>query len=162
MRYIWSLLLGVSLALGPGAGSVEANDNDLGHFLAGLAALAIIGVAIDEAGDRERRKEKALKAKRVEPKVHYKQPIQPNLHRRPDRPHKGKAANWKLLPSRCVRHFGPIGFERRVFGARCLERHFAHVAQLPSYCRTHVRAQNGRHRIAYDARCLRRAGFRMI
>ncbi|MCX7565689.1 hypothetical protein OS189_04975 [Sulfitobacter sp. F26169L] len=68
--------------------------------------------------------------------------------------------NRKLLPQGCLRSFETRKGNVRMFGRRCLERHYRQVNRLPQSCFQRVRTFNGK-RSGYGARCLSQNGYRL-
>jgi len=67
---------------------------------------------------------------------------------------------WRELPARCLTSVSTRRGDVRMFGERCLRRHYDHVNRLPARCEISVRGP--RHmRHGYVPRCLRHAGFRL-
>ena len=67
---------------------------------------------------------------------------------------------WRELPARCLTSVSTRRGDVRMFGERCLRRHYDHVNRLPARCEISVRGS--RHmRHGYVPRCLRHAGFRL-
>lgn len=125
------------------AAPARADNRDLARVLAGIAALAVIGKAISDRNDDDR-------VAKTAPVTRHR-----NIAPRP-------------LPRRAARHALPVNCERRLrtrdgnlrrmFGARCLERHYQYANDLPRSCARQVELGRDR-RWAYGARCLRKNGF---
>ncbi|WP_406647864.1 hypothetical protein QEZ52_03005 [Aliisedimentitalea scapharcae] len=146
-RFI-AIVLAASVAVtGFTAAPARAGD-DLGKILAGLAAIALIGVAVEK-----RRKDKA--------EVVTRNPV----HVDPYKPKHGGPRNLPPrvarydLPRHCVRTFPGAG-ETRILGLRCLKNNYSYVGSLPQACRVTVDTGH-KHRTGYVARCLKKRGYRI-
>jgi hypothetical protein len=149
-------ILAAALALaGLTAAPARAGDDDLAKWIAGAAALAIIGAAIADKDD-------AAVTRYRHHRGHHGR-----THRHHDRYH-------KVLPGRCHVRLHTRAGPLRGFGRHCLRRHYGHHTALPRKCATrigHHRHAGGRHlhhrhhahhgRVVYRGRCLHRHGYRM-
>lgn len=136
-RQFIALILSLALAI-TGLSAVPARaDGDTARLLAGLAALAFIGAAIQQKRDR-----------RVVTQNHSLQP-------RPLPQQIGR----KDLPQQCLRSRSVNGYQRNLFGARCLQKNYAFNRSLPNACRLGY-WERGRNRTGYAPRCLRERGYR--
>lgn len=140
-------LTAFSLALTPAAPAQALSDEEVGQILFGLVALGVLGAAI-----KNNRSQQAAPAH------------QPQVSRNPPAfhapaPRHQPRADPAVLPGRCLdrvlTHDGP----RRIFGGRCLNRTYDHVANLPGQCRVRLHTSEGPRR-GYDAFCLRNHGYR--
>lgn len=136
-RKFIALILATGLAISGLAAAPARADGDTARLFAGLAALALIGVAIQKQHKR-----------RAVTRNQALQPLPlPQQVTRLD------------LPQRCLRSRSVNGRQRNLFGAGCLKRNFAHSGSLPNECR--LGYWNGdRNRAGYDPRCLRERGYR--
>ena len=142
-RKFIALVIGATVAITSlsAAAPARADSEDLARALAGIAALAIIGKAI-----HDRRKDDDVVTRRtgrgpiIEPR-----PLPRRVARR-------------ALPAQCLRHAETDRGPRRVFGARCLERHYRHAHTLPRDCGRRVWTHRG-WRYGYGVRCLRNRGY---
>lgn len=146
-RKFIALILCLSLAITGFSAAPARADNDVAKVLAGLAALAIIGAAINEAQDDNRRRDHVTR------QPVYTPPPPPRT-----RPLPPRIARYDL-PGSCLRDFrGYNG--RKLLGKRCLENNYRHAASLPQSCQ--VTFWNGRkYRTAYKPRCLNKNGYRI-
>lgn len=123
---------------------VAANTDDeaVGRLLFGLATLLVIGKAIENANDRDDRRDTAD-------------------HRPSRRDHADRPAQRRLpmVPSQCLRRFETNNGERPLFVRRCLERNMPQMHRLPASCAIRINTDRGR-RNGYAPRCLRQNGFR--
>lgn len=124
------------LALGLGLGTVTATPAHAGlsdeEKVIGLLSLFLLGAAIAQHDD----------------------------DRKTDTRRDRRGDAWRALPARCLTSVATRRGEVRMFGERCLRRHYDHVNRLPERCAISVRGS--RHmRHGYVPRCLRHAGFRL-
>lgn len=121
------------------AAPVAADERDIGKILAGLAALAFIGAAIERNRDDDR------------PTTSYHKPVKP----RPLPPQVSR----NRLPDHCLSTFKVGHSKRRLFGKRCLNNSYRYTSSLPYACQFQFR--DGREtRTGYEPRCLRERGYR--
>ncbi|WP_052265287.1 hypothetical protein [Ruegeria sp. ANG-R] len=140
-----------------GLSASQARAADTRDILGGLAAIAIIGAAVnhyhqekkrdEEAERRKRHKRAEAKAKKAK-KKHKVRPL-PNRVARYD------------LPYRCMRTFNAYSADRQLLGPNCLKKHYKHADSLPSQCK--VGFWNGKKvKRAYEPACLRQKGYRVV
>ncbi|MFC3612191.1 hypothetical protein ACFORG_00340 [Lutimaribacter marinistellae] len=154
-RKFIALVVSTAIAI-TGLSAAPARAADPHDILGGLAALAILGAAINHY-DKKRERERARS---------YQPPVTRN-HSYHDQPGPRLPAK-KLpdrvrqydLPSQCLRQ---VDSYRRgpVLGSRCLQRNYAWADRLPRSCEVDVR-MGDRFRRAYDTRCLRQQGYRVV
>lgn len=139
-----------------GSAPARADDRDAARALAAILGIAVVGAII-----HDRNKDKKRKVHREAPvyKKHVQKKHVHKPHRIQPRP-LPQRANRKLLPQRCFRSVQTYQGNYRMFGQRCLNKHYRHVNSLPNRCRYVFPTQNGTRR-GYDARCLRDAGYRL-
>lgn len=135
-----------------------SSDEDIAKFLAGAAALFILGKAIENNKAPKKQKKKKRK---VKPKKTYQQ--QPHVSRNQHRRHRiRKSPMHHVVPAECG---FPIktrrGNYREVFGEHCLEKNMRLARLLPAACEENVRIRHGRRADVYDGRCLRKFGYRV-
>lgn len=135
----------LSLAI-TGFSAVPARaDEDVAKVLAGLAALAIIGAAIKDSRDNDR-KDYVSRQPNYTPPAYKPRPV-PSRVARYD------------LPAKCQREYRGFG-DRKLLSNSCLQKNYRHAARLPQQCR--VTFWNGkRNKTAYKSRCLTRQGYRI-
>lgn len=145
-RYFIAAVIAMTVAItGFAAAPARADTDDLAKALAGIAALAIIGKAINDRNDRDH----------VTHNQHIYRPHTLHPKPLPQRVHR------YALPERCIRQLETHrGQTRKVFGARCLERHYRHANRLPRNCARQIETHRG-WRWVYGARCLRENGYRV-
>ncbi|MDU9005128.1 hypothetical protein [Sedimentitalea todarodis] len=126
----------------------RADDNDTARALAGFAALAILGLAIHRARDKD-----------DAPTVSHVAPPPINHSVRP-RPLPQRAARYNL-PGKCLRNHKLHGGPSRLLGLQCLQSNYRYTAQLPQACR--LRFDGGNFsRTGYEPLCLRERGYRIV
>lgn len=118
----------------------RADVDDTTKFLAGLAAIAIIGAAIKDARDD----------KNTVSRNHS--PVRP-------RPLPLEFRKYDL-PRSCLRQVEHAGGSERFLARRCLTKTYSHWDSLPDGCRSRF-WKNGKRRVGYNPRCLRHHGYRI-
>jgi len=179
-KFLSAPVLAVSIALtGFSTTPVRANNDDFAKVVAGFAALAIIGTAINES---QKSKKKSHKKKHVQKKhVKKKKPKVVIHHHRPHKPknrhhlrghghhqnyHQPRARHYqpnyssKVVPGRCLKTYNTHRGQRRGFGQNCLARHGIYRSALPRFCKTGVTIRGNNYSI-YTQRCLRNEGFQV-
>jgi len=136
-RKFIALILATAMAV-TGISALPARaDPDTNRLIAGIAALALIGVAIQKSRKRD---------------VAVANPIP-----RP-RPQHTRVSRFDL-PGQCLRNRSVNGRPRSLFGPGCLRKNYAFNEALPDICRFTYWTEN-RKRAGYDPRCLRERGYR--
>lgn len=140
------------------AAPARAGQYDTERALAALLGLAVIGAIVaEDRKDRRRDDNVSRRNTRVHDGLRDGQlRRQPSLEPRP----LPSRVNRKLLPQRCLRSFDTDRGQARVFGARCLDRHYSYSNNLPQRCERRVRTDRG-VRYGYGARCLSKFGYQM-
>lgn len=116
-----------------------AQNNDIGKFIVGLAAVAIIGAAIDAT------------SRQPAPVVAEPRPNERNQDRI-------RGNRVEPLPSQCrVQIPGRHGVTE-IYGQRCLTRNFSRADRLPEVCAVRVQGEH-RDRRGYAPDCLRQFGY---
>ncbi len=146
-RQFIALILASAIAVtGLSAVPAHADNHNFGKVLAGLTALALIGIVID------RNKNDAP------PVVSQNYPKQ-NKPLRP-RPLPRQVSRFDL-PAQCLRNHEKHGGPKRLLGQRCLRNQYQFSQSLPEDC--WVRFQNHQvTRAGYKPRCLRKKGYRIV
>lgn len=125
----------------------RAGNDDTAKAIAGFAALAILGLAIHNARDRD-----------DTPTASYTAPP-PKPHTVRPRPLPQQVARYNL-PAKCLRNHRLHGGPARLLGLQCLQRNYRFTSQLPQACRLRF---NGRvTRTGYEPLCLRERGYRIV
>jgi hypothetical protein len=142
------------------AAPARAGQYDTERAIAALLGLAVIGAIVaDDRKDRRKRNDAVTR--------HSNQGVHDGLRnghirRTPTleaRPLPNRVSR-KLLPQRCLRSFETDRGRARVFGARCMDRHYDFVRDLPARCERRIRTDRG-VRYGYSARCLDRYGYQL-
>ncbi len=146
--------LSLTLAAAVPAQAQGMNREDVGKLLIGLAAVAVIGAAIEENRDRN--------SDRSTP-VHDRHDWN-GINRNNDwsdlnRQHSSNRDRHRALPHGCLRTVETRFGNQRMFGKRCLERNYRHVNSLPDRCAVRIYTNDGPRR-GFDPLCLREQGFR--
>lgn len=139
-----------------GAAPAYADDRDAARALAAILGIAVVGALIHD--NNKKKKRKVHRQAPVYNQPLYNQPAYKQQRIKP-RP-LPQRANRKLLPQRCFRSVDTRQGTYRMFGQRCLNKHYRHVNSLPQRCQYTFRTYDGKRR-GYEARCLRDAGYRL-
>lgn len=134
-------------------GPVRADEEDIAKWIAGAAALAIIGAAIADANKD-----------RKTPAYNYNQGYGHNNYGH-DPKYGSSHSNYpkhKTLPRQCrvqsVRHGQPV----RGFSARCLKRKHVDLRTMPRDCAVRVwDSATSRRDVVFQGQCLRRYGYQV-
>jgi hypothetical protein len=154
-KFIATIAAASILITGFAAAPARANQEDVGRALAALLGVAIVGAAIHE-NNKKKKKEQARVYKKPKQKVH--KPVH-QKHKVKPRPLPRRASKH-LLPGRCLHSFETRRGTMRIFGQRCLERHYGFTHRLPQHCERRVRTDRG-PRYGFGARCLRKQGYKL-
>ena len=152
-RFI-GLVLAASVAVtGFSAGPARADD-DFGKILAGIAAIAIIGAAIESSRDDDVRVIRKNTVRVTPGHNHHR-----NKHKHNNvRPLPSHVKKFNL-PAHCLRKF-PGVTNKRILGRGCLNNNYRHVNSLPQACK--IAVDRGRkQRVGYEMLCLRERGYRL-
>lgn len=157
-RKFIAAVLAVSTAIAgfSAAPARAASEDDIAKLLAGAATIFIIGKAIENSRDKDRKdkthKKKTVKKHYTHPNVIDHRPIPKVVPR-----HRHQFDRYTALPRKCVRRIEG-GHVKRVVMGRCLERNYNSARALPRACRMKVATQRGTRR-AYALPCLRHRGY---
>ena len=154
-RFI-AAVVGASLAVTAIGALPTRADEDLATALAAFVGIAIVGKVISDELEKDR-KERAETRNRTTDDYRFI-----NRNRTDDviTRWQPRRADRRLLPGDCLRSFETRSGRVRVFGKRCLQRNYEFSRSLPRACEVAFSA-NDRKRRGYDARCLRRDGYRL-
>ncbi len=149
MKSLIVTVTALALATATPASAQGIDREDLGKLLIGLAAVAVIGAAIEENRDRDESTQ-----------VH-------DRHNDNSWSDINRGNNWsnlnrnnrRVLPRECFRRVETRFGTQRIFGKRCLERNYRHVNSLPNRCAVRIYTDNGPRR-GFDPHCLREQGYR--
>ena len=134
-KFIATVAAASILITGFSAAPARANQDDVGRALAALLGIAIVGAVIHE--NKKNKKQRA--------------------HVKPAPRH----VSQHLLPGRCLRTFETRRGTARIFGQRCLERHYGFTHRLPQHCERRVWTDRG-SRSGFGANCLRKQGYKLV
>lgn len=166
-----TLALFVVFALGVTslASPARADSSDVAKWVAGAAALAIVGAAVA----RERRDRRETTRRATDP-VYVEGPLaeRDRAYRRfgyssydyDERQYqRGKRNRSRhdhyALPLRCARNGHSAQGQVYGFGRKCLRRHFKNFGALPRHCAVRLREYGERRGVIYHNGCLHRNGF---
>ena len=166
-----TLIAGVT-ALSLAAAPVHAenfDNEDLGKFLFGVVAAIALGAALTQSDDapalQDYGYEPPVVRNRVDPyapRINPRRNVEPPVVRRHVEPpvirHRSQHQPQRALPRRCFHRVETRVGHQNIFGKRCLDNHYRHVASLPGQCRIRVLTRGG-PRNGYDPQCLDRLGY---
>lgn len=162
-RTFIAAILAAALAItGMTSAPARAGNDDIAKWIAGAAALAIIGAAIADANDRDDRVVTRNTTRTFDdnPKNWHRQEKARGYGQGHGHGH-GNFRNQRFaLPGKCLanaetRHGNVRGFDRS-----CLMRNYQYVNSLPNECAVRARGEH-RGRVVYHGRCLRQYGYEM-
>ncbi len=116
-----------------------AQNNDMGKLIAGLAAVVIIGAAIDAT------------SRQTAPVVGEPRPSERNTDR-------VRGNRVEPLPSQCRIQIPGRHGETEIYGQRCMNRNYSRADRLPEVCSIRVQGEY-RDRRGYSPDCLRQFGY---
>ena len=148
--------LSLTLATATPSYANSLDRDDVGKLLFGLAAVAIVGAALD---NREQRRDRARERARDRTPEPVQRGIDPNRTWADLNREQGQRNARRALPQSCLRTVETRYGAQRLFGQRCLEQNYRHVNRLPDLCEIRVYTNTGPRR-GYDPLCLREQGFR--
>lgn len=150
-RKFIALVVATAVAI-TGVSASQAKAADAHDILGGLAAIAIIGAAVNHY-NKEKRKERVTRQNNY---VHQPQNVRPDHIR----PLPRRVARYDL-PQRCLKTFDGYSKKRPLLGPNCLEKHYKHANSLPQQCK--VGFWDGKKvKRAYEPACLRQKGYRVV
>ncbi len=136
-----AFILSATLALTSlSAAPAMAENGERARLLAGLAALAIIGSAINDANNNNNHAP-ALDRSKPQPQPHVQRPR-------------------NVLPRVCLGNYNTPDGNQYWMRARCLENKFRGAHRLPRDCKRQVWTVQGREKM-YSPSCLKNRGFRI-
>lgn len=151
-RKFIALVLTTAICItGVSALPARADNQDAARAITGLAALAILGLAIHNARDKD--------DNHVVSRQHNNQHLH-SVKPRPNRNQKAHHAARYVLPGKCLRNHKLHGGPRRLLGLECLQNNYRHTAQLPYACKQRFEGKNIT-RTGYEPLCLRERGYRI-
>ncbi len=156
-RKFIALIVATAVAI-TGISASQARAADARDILGGLAAIAIIGAAVNHYQNEKREEEKARRHKHKQ-KQKRKQPAR-KAKKHHVRPLPDRVARYDL-PYRCLRTYDGYSSDRQLLGPKCLQKHYKHANSLPNQCK--VGFWNGNKvKRAYEPACLRQKGYRVV
>ena len=164
------------------AAPARANNDDLLKILGGVAAIAIIGAAINEARDDDdvtHNYNYYNNGRHKAHRKHHKHHTHHKHHKRYTHTHKGyrhshdgfqrhnnrarpvpTRVQRKLLPASCRVNARRNGQNFLAYSDWCLDRKFRHTNALPRKCAVNARVlHNNKRNSVYSSRCLSRYGY---
>jgi hypothetical protein len=173
-RFIATLLAGAIAITGISTQTAQAGDRELARFLAGAAALVVIGAAIKKDNDRKR--QAAAQPVYTEPQRQYKKTTKRHSHgsdndvsRHDNRYNRyrhieprplPRGVAKKLLPPQCKQTARTRSGPMSVYAADCLRDNYRYSHQLPQACQIRVHyGRDARLGYAYGTQCLINHGF---
>lgn len=146
-----ALIIAAAVAV-TGISASQARAADTGDILTGLAAIAILGAAVNHY-TKDKREDKVERHYNN----HVYQSHKKKRHKAKPLPKRVKRYN---IPQRCLRTYEGYG-NRPLLGTKCLSKHYKHANSLPQQCK--VGFWNG-HKVkrAYEPACLRHHGYRVV
>ncbi len=151
------------------APAVAGKNDDLGRFIVGAAAIALIAKAVE---DNKRRRNQAARVTTPPPAAkppHFHRPKTP-----PHRPHPPKPVYQPVyqppvyqpavtfqgfLPSECQFDIRRGNKKRSVYSKICLGELMVRAETVPLVCEDRVTTSTGRRTQVYDALCLQERGY---
>ncbi|WP_170372960.1 hypothetical protein [Ruegeria arenilitoris] len=150
-RKFIALVVATAVAI-TGVSASQAKAADAHDILGGLAAIAIIGAAVNHY-NKEKRKERVTRQNNY---VYKPQNVRPDHIR----PLPRRVARYDL-PQRCLKTYNGYSKKRPLLGPNCLEKHYKHANSLPQQCK--VGFWDGKKvKRAYEPACLRQKGYRVV
>lgn len=158
-RKFIALIVATAIAI-TGVSASQARAADTGDIIGGLAALAIIGAAVNHY-QKQNRKQVEVSRHQYKPKPQYVYPrAKKPVKKHHVRPLPKRVARYDL-PQRCLRTFDAYSKKRPLLGPNCLKRHYKYANNLPYQCK--VGFWNGKTvKRAYEPTCLRQKGYRVV
>ena len=144
---------------GLGAAPAFADARDTARALAAILGIAVVGKIIHDKNKRDRVKHQQVhQPKKHQQKKHkankvprYQDPVPRPLPKR---------VKKRLLPSQCLRSYKTYEGRVRMFAKRCLKNNYNFTRSLPRHCEYVFDTPRGDRR-GFEARCLRREGYRL-
>ncbi|WP_341368029.1 hypothetical protein [Yoonia sp. BS5-3] len=147
LKSVITAVTALSLATATPAAANGLDREDVGKLLIGLAAVAVIGSALENSDDSA-----------ATPVQHGNSWNGINRDNDWSRLNSNTQRSRRVLPADCLRRVETRFGVQRMYGQRCLERNYRHVNSLPERCEVRVYSSNG-PRTGFDPVCLRERGF---
>lgn len=151
--FIATILAGAIAVTSFSAVPARAELTDFEKILLGVGTMVIIGTAIEESKQSQKKKEK--KEKKAHSKKVVKKAAPKKIVRAAPKPKR-----LAPLPAYCLRSVSSHNGPRQIFGARCLQNNYQQTHRLPHNCKVEIQGPRG-SRYGYGQRCLRRSGFQV-
>ncbi|EEX09381.1 conserved hypothetical protein [Ruegeria lacuscaerulensis ITI-1157] len=149
-RKFIALIVASAIAV-TGVSASQARAADAHDILGGLAAIAIIGAAVNHY-NKEKRRDRVARQ--------YNQVQQAPKPRHDVRPLPPRVARYDL-PQRCLRTYEHYSKKRPLLRSKCLKRHYEFANSLPLQCE--IGFWDGKKvKRAYEPACLRQKGYRVV
>lgn len=152
-RFIAIVVSAALTITGMAAAPARAGDDDIAKWIAGAAALAIVGAAISEHESKKRKRRAIRQQQQLQ--QYYDNHGYTDVDPRPNPWH------GKLLPASCRVTKRLHGQKIRGFGRHCLKRNNVNVRALPQECAYRIKRNDGRKRVIFGSRCLRDFGYQV-
>ncbi|GAB4543883.1 MAG: hypothetical protein Tsb0024_14820 [Ruegeria sp.] len=151
-----ALVVSTAIAI-TGISASKARAADAHDILGGLAAIALLGAAINHFDKQTRPKTVTRTYNHIYNPPKVQPPVRRPHHVRPLPP---RVARYDL-PQQCLRVFKHYSTERPLLATKCLDKHYDYSASLPQQCK--VGFWNGKKiKRAYEPACLRQKGYRVV
>lgn len=166
-RKFITLIAASAIALTGFSAAPARADDDVGKFLAGLAALAILGAAIENNRDHDttviHRRQVIIRQPPRPRHVHVHPPrrevyVRPGREVHVYRPRPYQRVNRPALPGHCLRQYRGQG---TLLSGACLRREGTVLRALPRACQIGIDRGHGAGRVAFEPGCLRQKGYRV-
>ncbi len=146
-RKFIALVISTAIAItGVSVLPARADNNDVAKVLFGIAAIAIIGNAINKANKPAKASTRAYVAPAPAPVV---RPL----------PH---SVSRYVLPGQCKRRANTYNGTRTILGAHCVSNNYAYARSLPANCIVNYwNVRRDQINTGYGERCLIRHGYRI-
>ncbi len=158
-RKFIALIIATAVAI-TGISASQARAADTRDILGGLAAIALIGAAVNHYHQEKKRDEEAERRKRHKQAEAKAKKAKKAKKKHAVRPLPKRVARYDL-PQRCLRTFNAYSNKRPLLGPNCLKKYYKHADSLPHQCK--VGFWNGKKvKRAYEPACLRQKGYRVV
>lgn len=167
-RKFIALIVGIAIAVTGFSAPARADSKDLAKILFGVAALAMIGKAIEDRKDRKEQEQAAQNtyqppyhAQPNYPRPTYPRPTYSQGHGSPypARPLPPQVSRYDL-PGQCIRTYTVNRTYVRLLASDCLRQSYRYSGALPEVCKFYFRDHTGSH-TGYEPVCLRDRGYRI-
>ena len=145
------LILSAAVAVAGFSAPARADGNDVAKIFAGIAALALIGKALDDDDD-----DRQTVTRNTYHTHTYNTPRSQTVRPKPVPP---RVSRYDL-PRNCLRDYRVNRDNVRLLGAACLRKNYRHTNALPYACQFQFSNRYGTH-TGYEPVCLRERGYRI-